>query len=336
MKHRIIYIITCFFSLTSCIEEPAVIENNNKGNFEALWGIIDTKYCYLDYKNINWDSIYTVYEEQVQPDLNELDFFQLMGGMLSELKDGHVNLYSSFDISRYWNWFSDYSANFNSDLLYSDRYLGDNYMIAGGMRYQKIDNDSIGYIYYSDFSSSFTDTNIRYIFNYFSECRGLIIDVRENGGGYLDLSEQLASYFFTENTLTGYMQHKNGVGHSDFSEAVELNTPKHKYIQWQRPVVVLANRKSFSATNSFISRMKLAPNTIVIGDQSGGGGGLPISSEMPNGWMVRFSSSPMYDIEMHNIEWGIAPDIKVDLKQDDVDAGFDTIIEEAIKILKEE
>jgi len=234
--------------------------------------------------------------------------------MLAELKDGHVNLYSFFDLSRYQNWFTDYPDNFSSILIYSDKYLGDNYHIAGGMRYGRIDNGNIGYIYYGDFSNRFSDTNISYIFNYFKNCKGLIIDVRDNGGGYLDLSEQLASYFFTKETITGYIQHKTGDGHTDFSKSQEIKTPAHKTLQWQRPVVVLTNHMSFSATNSFVVRMKLAPNATVVGDKTGGGGGLPFSSEIPNGWMVRFSASPIFDANMQQTEWGIDPDVKVDLE----------------------
>jgi hypothetical protein len=78
--------------------------NTYRGNFETLWKIVDTQYCYLDYKNINWDSIYTVYESRLKYDtVNEITFFDAMSEMLAELKDGHVNLYSSFDRSRYWN-----------------------------------------------------------------------------------------------------------------------------------------------------------------------------------------------------------------------------------------
>lgn len=330
------FIIISTIFLSSCMDEPDLQPNNNKGNFEALWEIIDTKYCYLDYKNINWDSIHTVYNTQVDSTLSNYQMFDLMGKMLAELKDGHVNLYSDFNLSRYWKWFKDYPDNFNSTIIFSERYLTENYYIAGGIRYCKIKNDSIGYMYYGDFSNTFTDTNIKYIFDYFKNCKGLIVDVRNNGGGYLSLSEQLASYFFDKETITGYMQHKTGDGHADFSKAVELKTPVHKSLHWTKPVIVLSNRMSYSATNSFISRMKLAPKAKIVGDKSGGGGGMPFSSEIPNGWMVRFSASPMYDADMQHIEWGIEPDIKSAMTHEDELKGIDTIIERAIEEIENE
>jgi len=336
MKKRIYFIIIIAgIGLNSCIEEPVKQPNTHFGNLEALWKIIDTRYCYLDYKKINWDSVHTVYKVRVDTSMTDYQLFSLFGEMLGELKDGHVNLYSDFNTSRYWKWFTDFPANFNSKIIYSSRYLGNDYLAAGGMRYNIISRQfkKVGYIYYGDFSDRFTDSKMSSIFNYLKDCDALIIDVRNNGGGYLDLSEQLASYFFSNETVTGYIQHKTGNGHSSFSKPVAIKTPAHKSIKWQRPVAILSNRLSYSATNAFISKMKIAPNAIVVGDKSGGGGGLPISSELPNGWMVRFSSSPIYDASMQNTEWGIDPDVKVDISTTDEANGIDTIIETAITLI---
>jgi len=335
MKGKLLIYTVLLSILSSCIDDVAIPRNSYRENFETLWKIVDTRYCYLEAKNINWDSIYNVYDARLVNDtIDELTFFDAMGEMLAELKDGHVNLYSEFDRSRYWNWFTDYPANFNSSLIYSDRYLGKEYKIANGLRYQKIVAENVGYIYYSSFSDSFTDTNMRYIIQYFMDCdKGLIIDVRNNGGGSAELSYKLASYFFERDTVSMYLQHKTGDDHSAFSEPVPMKTKANKKIQWQRPVVILTNRSSYSATNLFICMMKDAPRATIIGDKSGGGGGMPLSNELPNGWMVRFSASPMYDANMNHIEFGIEPDINIGLDPVDVANGRDTMIERAISFL---
>ena len=80
--------------------------------------------------------------------------------------------------------------------------------------------------------------------------------------------------------------------------------------------------------------MKQLPLITVIGDKTGGGSGLPFTSEMPNGWSIRFSASPMFDPEMNQLEFGIDPDIKVDISTEDYARGIDTIIEEACIFLK--
>ena len=62
---------------------------------------------------------------------------------------------------------------------------------------------------------------------------------------------------------------------------------------------------------------------------------MPFSSELPNGWSVRFSACPMYDADMQQIEFGIEPDIYVSLTQEDVARNKDTLIEKAREFLKQ-
>ena len=53
------------------------------------------------------------------------------------------------------------------------------------------------------------------------------------------------------------------------------------------------------------------------GDKTGGGSGMPFTSELPNGWTVRFSASPHFNADMEQIEWGIEPDIKINMDEAD-------------------
>lgn len=337
MIKRLPYWIVLLFGIAllhSCIEEPEVYPNNTRGNFDALWEIIDTRYCYLDYKEIDWDAIYQEYSPKIDTVSSKYVLFDLMAKMLAELKDGHVNLYSSFDRSRYTKWYSDYAPNYNGNIVYSDKYLGENYRVAGGIHYKTIADGEIGYMRYSSFTNDISHSSIREIFEIFKNCRGLIIDVRNNGGGNANNSAQLASYFFTEKTLTNHIQHKTGPGHSDFSEPKPVYTTPDGKISWERPVVVLMNRMSYSATNDFICRMQYAPKATLVGDKSGGGGGLPFSSELPNGWMIRFSASPLLDAEKRNIEWGIDPGVAAEQSTEDEELGIDSLIEMGISIIK--
>lgn len=336
MSKRVSHTILGWFIILlaqSCMHEPDVKPNTYRGNFDALWEIIDSRYCYLDYKNINWDAAYTQYSARVDTLSNKFALFGLLAEMLAELKDGHVNLYSEFDRSRYWDWYTDHPANFDSEIIFNARYLGDKYRIAGPFRYGKIANGKVGYVYYGSFSNSFGNSSVRSIFEQFSSCKGIIIDVRNNGGGMVTNSDLLSSYFFKEKTLIGYVTHKTGKGHSDFSKPTPLYSAPHEQIRWERPVVILTNRLSYSATNEFVCRMKYAPNAVIVGDSTGGGGGMPLSSELPNGWMVRFSASPMYDAEMNHTEWGISPDIPAEMSLSDKMKGEDTIIEKAVNAI---
>lgn len=323
------------FAAVSCVDEEEY-SDDPRGNFEALWKIINEHYCFFDYKNseygLDWNEVYARYSRQIDNSMTSTQLFEVLGNMLGELRDGHVNMYASFDQSRYWSWKEDYPANFSDSL--QRRYLGTDYKISSGIKYRKLD-DNIGYIYCGSFSNSIGSGNLDDILMDLATCNALIVDVRDNGGGMLTSAETLASRFTDEEILVGYMQHKTGTGHNDFSELQEQKLKPSNGIRWHKPVAVLTNRAVFSAANEFVKYMKCCPGVTVIGDKTGGGAGMPFSSELPNGWSVRFSACPMYDRDMNCTEFGIEPDYNVQLTDSDFADGRDTIIEYARNILNQ-
>ena len=76
------------------------------------------------------------------------------------------------------------------------------------MKYKRLADDQIGYVYYGSFSSGVGENNLDYMFAHFKECKGLIFDVRDNGGGSMLYSDRIASRFLEERILTGYTQYK--------------------------------------------------------------------------------------------------------------------------------
>lgn len=319
----------------SCVDEVEY-ENTPEGNFEALWKIIDEHYCFFDYKQqtygLDWQIVYNKYKERARGNITNYQLFEVLTDMLSELRDGHVNLSASFDYGRYWKWHEDYPTNFSDTL--QRRYLGTDYRIAASAFYRILD-DNIGYLYVGSFANGIGEGNLDEIIRYFMFCNGLIIDIRGNGGGDLTNAQKLAARFCQEKTLTGYIQHKTGKGHNEFSSMEPEYIEPSANLRWHKKVAVLTNREVYSAANDFVKCMKCFPNVKIIGDQTGGGAGLPFTSNLPNGWTVRFSACPSYDRDRQQTEFGIAPDYHVDLSEDDFRQGIDTIIEFARKHLVE-
>lgn len=336
MKQRASFVILLILMLlvqVSCVDEEDYADNP-QGNFEALWHIMDEHYCFFDYKQqtlgVDWDEVHQRYACQICEDLTETQLFEILAGMLGELRDGHVNLYSSWDVGRNWSWREDYPPNYSDTLI--DNYLGTDYRIATGLRYRILD-DNVGYIRCPSFDNSMGSGNLDDILLYLSPCRGLIIDVRDNSGGLITSAQQLAARFTNEEMLVGYMQHKTGKGHNDFSSMQEQRIKPSRGIRWQKRVVVLTNRAVYSAANEFVKYMKCMPRAIVVGDSTGGGAGMPFSGELPNGWSVRFSACPMYDRNRQPVEDGIAPDHEVSLSYSDKLKNRDTLIEYARRLI---
>ena len=323
------------FSLSSCVDEEEY-PDSPQGNFEALWHIIDEHYCFFDYKQheygLDWLQVYNKYKVRVDNDMSSSQLFEVLGNMLGELRDGHVNLSAAHDYARYWQWYENYPANFSDTL--ERRYLGTDYKIAAGMKYRRLD-DNIGYIRYESFNEGVGEGNLTEVLSELILCRGLIIDIRNNGGGNLSYTERFAARFVQEKTLVGYMQHKTGKGHSDFSDLEPKYLEPSSRLRWHKPVCVLTNRHVYSAANEFTMYMQALPNVKIVGDHTGGGAGMPMSSSLPNGWVVRYSAIPMYDARRKSTEFGIEPDYNVQLSNDDVLRGKDTIIEFARNLLSQ-
>lgn len=337
MKRKLLYfflpLMAAWGLLGACVDVEQY-DNNPRGNFEALWRIIDEHYCFFDYKQheygLDWNAVYNKYARQFDNQMTEEQTFEVLTNMLGELKDGHVNLYAPFDVGRDWSWKEDYPSHFSENVL--KLYLGKDYKIAAGMKY-RILNDNVAYLRCATFVNDFGAGNLDRILLYFAPCNGLIIDLRENGGGMVTSAETLAARFTNEEVLVGYMQHKTGPGHNDFSPRRQQILKPSKGLRWQKRVVVLANRGVYSAANEFVKYMKCLPQVTIVGDRTGGGAGLPFSSELPNGWIVRFSACPMYDRDGKDTEFGIAPTHQVGMKPTDQARGRDTLIEYARKLL---
>lgn len=321
--------------LTACITED-VPPNTRRGNFDALWQTLDARYCFFREKGeiygLDWNEVRSRYLPAVSETMTDRQLFEVLGRMTGELRDGHVNLTAAHDVARYGAWFDDYPANFADSL--ARRYLGrsEEYQVAAGLKY-RILPDHIGYLRCESFEFLFGDGNLHEVFTHLAPCTGLIVDVRNNGGGLLTAAEKLASAFINERTLGGYIAHKTGPDHAALSTPAPLYLDPLPALRWQKGVCILTNRRTYSAANTFVMYLKGLPRVTIVGDRTGGGSGMPFSSELPCGWSIRFSASPLYDRQRACTEEGIAPDVKVDITSADYQRSVDTIIETARALL---
>lgn len=316
--------------LTSC-RDSVDFADDPYGNFDHLAHIIDTRYCYLDTKGIDWPAITARYRAKITPETSAPELFRICGAMLNELKDGHVNLISRWDVSYYRKWWSEYPQDFDKRCL-EEYYLKFRWNTAGGMMYARLGD--AGYIYYPSFSNTVSESALDYALLALSECKALIIDIRDNGGGSLTNVDTLVSRFISSEITAGYISHKTGPGHSDFSEPYPFTySPAEGHIMWHKPIYLLTNRSCYSAANNFAAIMRTLPNVILVGARTGGGGGMPFSSELPNGWSIRFSASPITDPQGRDIESGVdpTPGYECHAQAEDLAAGLDLILERALQ-----
>jgi len=348
----IIILLIVLFGYSSCErvfmqEEP---EPENAVIFDHLWKTVDEKYSFFTDKNIDWDSAKDVFRPRALNARNSIELFNVLADMLFILEDGHVNISAGIDISRNWDWFLQYPSNFNFDII-ERNYLvpSEDYQISGPIHNTII--DSVGYMYYESFSDNVSTSLMDYLVLKFlineregsfqlnsleGPVAGLIIDVRNNGGGSISNAFTIANRFAKDKIKIADWFYKIGPGHDDFSKAEEkfIEFEGDEDYKFDKPIVVLINRSSYSSANFFASMMSFLPNVTIMGDQTGGGGGLPINNELPNGWRYRFSSTKTIDANGNNIEFGVRPDVEVSLDSAALLEGRDSMIEEALDLIR--
>lgn len=345
MKNRYFIIVALLtLSLISC--EKAFLDpeptTDLESVFETFWTLVDENYCFFEEKNIDWNELYNLNRNKINNETtSESSLKVILEEMLNELKDGHVNLYSDVGRSRY-DYQEGYLSNFDWDLLYR-KYMSNSINYQKDRTFRSAIIDSVLYLNIASFGQlsvdGKTDLNPITIGVQFDEllgkspgAKGLIIDVRNNSGGNLGNPDAILARLIKERALTYYFRPKSGPRHNDFAEATPYFVePRAPYFDKQ--VVLLTNRSSYSATNYFASAMKLIPkNVTLVGGVTGGGGGSPVFKDLPNGWLIRLSSVQLLSGDREQIEEGVEPDIVVDMSEEDIEDDIDTILETALAL----
>lgn len=299
-------------------------------NFEYLWNECNKKYAYFDLKEVDWDQVRTEYSSKIFTGMSEDSLFNVLGDMMKELKDDHANLISNFNTSFYG---VEYQAEDNFDWrIIVDNYITQDYYLTGPFAHNFIENNEIGYIRLSSFQITINTTSLDFILDRYKNTKGLILDLRENGGGAISNVFKILSRFVETETLVYYSRIKAGEAHNDFTNASGAYVQPYDGIRYTKNVVVLTDRGTYSSGSLFALATKALPSLSLVGDITGGGLGIPNGGELPNGWTYRFSITQSLSLDKQpDYENGVPPDIMIQFDWNDLEK--DEILEMAINQL---
>ena len=306
--------------------------NLNVEDFEAAWDRINDVYPYLEFKKINWDSIYTVYRPLAEAAQGD-EFYLVLRDLLAELKDGHVyyrtkgggevypyypqrhfkdrHAYSPFVVRKY----------FDKELKLTESTSVEYEILPG----------NIGYAFISDFHEDYLRNEFPGVLEYLKNTKGLILDIRQKRGGDYQNIEAVVTRFLTEplerNDAYTY-------GEKWVLPPFQPSGP----FQYTNPVVVLINGSTFSAGEFTTEILKQLPQVTAVGDTTGGGsvgGGDEGLYFLPSGKSIDIGFIDIRRYDGLPWEWlGIAPDVRIEQTEEDILAERDKQLEHAIEILK--
>jgi len=305
------------------------LANDARTNFEYLWQQCDEKYSFFEYKNVDWDSVYSEYSPRVANGMSADSLFRVLWDMMNELRDGHVNLIAPFNVSR-----------FDVDLLGPDNidfrvvrenYLSDRYYTTTPIIHDILADGQVGYLRIGSFGTTVGEGDIQFPLALYRNTRGLILDIRGNGGGSLSSVFTIMNRMARERTKVYDSFIKSGPGRNEFEGPQEAFVdPPDRGQTYTKPVMVLTDRGTYSAASFLALIARELPQMTLIGDTTGGGLGIPNGGQLPNGWTYRLSISRTISTDGQNFENGVPPDIRVILDRDLAEQGIDNVIERAI------
>lgn len=312
------------------ITEPDA--SRNVEDFEAAWTRIDEVYPYLEFKGIDWDSVYAVYRPRAERARGD-EFYLVLRDLLAELKDGHVyyetegggevypyyperhrkdrHAYSPFVVRKY----------FDRELRLTPTRSVEYEILPG----------NIGYAFLSDFGDDVLVGEFPRVLNYLKDTKGLILDIRQKRGGTYRSMEAVTRRFMTEPLpRNAIIIDGQPVDWGPFEPLGPFT--------YTNPVVVLINGSTFSAGEFTTEVLKQLPQVTAVGDTTGGGsagGGDDSLFRLPSGKAISVDYIDFRRYDGLPWEWlGVAPDVRIEQTEADIAAGRDPQLEYAIGLLQ--
>lgn len=301
--------------------------------FDSLWARFDLLYPSFEYKGVDWNAQRSAFRGRVQKARSQAEFVALTREMLEPLRDLHVWLIDPKG-QTVPTFRPTHVANFDGARW--RRALRDAGYVQRGGEIGEANVGGYGYLFISGWNGSVDVSALDLTMARVREAPGLIIDLRTNAGGSDATALAFASRFTARSFAASYVQVRNGPAHDDLDvPTARMVAPRGSW-QYLRPVVVIAGRAGFSATESFVAAMRTLPNVTVIGDTTGGASGNPATYPLGNGWSYTVPQWIEYGPDRQPIEWqGVPPHVALTWMPSLYERDRDPLIDAAVGLLAE-
>lgn len=183
----------------------------------------------------------------------------------------------------------------------------------------------IGYIELTGFGPEI-EKEFEYAMQYVQGTRGLVLDLRNNGGGFVTTVTQIASYFFSEETDLGEFITRQG-------RSTRRRTQRLRTV-YREPLTVLVSGRSASGSEIFAAAMQERKRALILSSSPSTCGcllGVSRTLRLLDGGKLNVSDTDFRTVMGRRIEGiGVKPDFLVDWRTTDLLAGRDRLLEEAV------
>jgi len=192
----------------------------------------------------------------------------------------------------------------------------------------EIKDDNIAYIQFYHFTENASKEFRRIVGEILnSSVKGIVLDLRNNPGGYLETSVDIASWFLSRNEIVVIEDFGNGKdnkyrskGYGDLEDI---------------PTVILINRGSASASEILAGALRDIKKIKIVGQKSFGKGSVQQLEKLRDGSSIKITVAKWLTPSGISIrDEGIIPDIEIEITKEDIDEMRDPQLDKAIELLK--
>jgi carboxyl-terminal processing protease len=207
---------------------------------------------------------------------------------------------------------------------------------AAAMEYKTIGN--VGYLTINNFEDWKILKQFDSLFNSIVQTKGLIIDIRNNGGGNSGIGVEILRRLSNESLKPMYTKLLRYISDpgwevSWYEEPSQTIKPYGK-LYYSKPVILLVGARTFSAAEDFAAAFKYLKRGELIGQLTGGSTGQPVSFDLPGGGSARVCAKrETYPNGKEFVGIGIEPDIVIIPTIDDLENGTDSAKSKALALL---
>jgi carboxyl-terminal processing protease len=308
VKSRALFVVLALCAACSAVVGPDA-STSLVSLFDQVWTDFDQHYSLFDAKQIDWNAARAFYRPRVlaipsdEFTDKEAELSGLIANMLGTLKDDHVQFRGS-RVSSGRGVLRNVPVNTTPFVQYVGSF-------PDGLSFGTV-NASIGYINIGTFDGTGWVAEIDSALAVLDSAKVMIIDVRNNDGGFLDNALSVAGRFAQRTTTAAYVRYRNGPLHTDFTAPIAQTVSPSGTRRFEGTVYVLSARNTVSAAELFVMAMKALGRTTVVGDTTAGETGGPFARELQNGWSYQFPESIEFTLDGREFEGiGLGPDVYV-------------------------
>lgn len=165
--------------------------------------------------------------------------------------------------------------------------------------------DNIGYINISTFSATTEEQVKKELDNFDKNISNLIIDLRNNTGGYLNAAYDVSELFLKKGKVIYQLKDRN-------NKITKFTAKSGEYRHFNN-IIVIINSSTASASEILALALKESANAKIVGTKSYGKGTVQETSKLKSGSMVKYTTAYWLSPEGNSInKTGITPDYKID------------------------